>query len=223
MTLKKEINMTSTSFPKYNFTPRTVEYSDLDQLMELEKIWPEKARASYETLKFRIDKFQQGFFVGEDETGILGSIICHPYHYHPADLSNYQNWEAVVKKCYANHDYTDTNALYIVAGTSRPSIHGNEIFDSGMVHVVDLAKKLNKRFVIGGCVLPRYARYASKHANASIEDYVFKKVKDKCLDPLLEKYRRHGFHVPDKNHIISNYFLDDSSLNYSALVVKNVC
>ena len=112
--------MTSHQYSKFKI--RTVEYSDLPQLMELEKLWPENARASYETLKFRIDKFQQGYFIAEDETGIIASIIAHPYYYTPDDLSNYQHWDAVVSKCYETNP-ADTNALYIIIGTSNPP-HG---------------------------------------------------------------------------------------------------
>jgi hypothetical protein len=206
----------------YNFIHRTANLSDLPQLLELEKVWPEMARASYETLKFRIERFSEGFFVAEDETGLIGSIICHPYHYQPQDLSNFADWESVVKKCYETNP-ADANALYIIAGTTKPSAHGGEPFNSGMEHVTDLAQRLGKQYVLGGCILPGYMRYINKHGEISVSDYVFKKTKNRLVDPLLEKYRRHDFHVTDKNNIIANYYLDDSSFNYSALVVKNIC
>ena len=101
-------------------------------------------------------------------------------------------------------------------------VHAGEVFDGGVNHVVDLAARLGKRYVVGGCLLPGYSRYTRKHGDISAAEYVFKKMHDKSIDPLLEKYRRLDFHVPDENHIIANYFLDDTSFNYSALVVKSL-
>jgi len=200
---------------------RTVEHSDIAQLLELEKEWPENARASEELLLFRINKFQQGYFIAEDETGIIASIICYPYQYRASDISNFKNWETVVTQCYQHgSDEIETNALYIVSGTSKPTHHGGEVFDGGVTHVVELARKLGKQYVVGGCLLPGYARYINKHEALSAEDYVFKKVQNRYVDPLIEKYRRLDFHVPDKNHVISNYYPHEPSLNYSALVVR---
>lgn len=203
------------------FTIRIAQDSDLPQLVELEKEWPENARATQEQLKFRLDAFQQGYFIAEDETGIIASIICYHYDYHPEDLSNYQNWESVVTKCYES-DPAKTNALYIIAGTCKPTPHGGEVFDGGVTHVAELAKKLGKKFVVGGCLLPGYARHLRKYGELSAADYVFKKSNHKWIDPLIEKYRKLGFHVPDKKHVLANYFLHEASCNYSALVVKHV-
>ncbi|VVC74773.1 hypothetical protein AQUSIP_00450 [Aquicella siphonis] len=211
---------------KQNISPfhiRSVEFSDMDQLLELEKEWPVDARASAETLKMRIDKFQQGFFIAEDETGIIASIICHPYHYMPGDVANFKNWEAVVRHCYHSmSSETGANALYIISGTTKPTQHVSELFNGGVNHVVELGKKLGKQYVIGGCLLPGYSRYIEKHENISASDYVFKQSQGRCVDPLIEKYRRLGFHVPDKNHVIADYFPHGPSLNYSALVVKKL-
>ncbi|MBX3708483.1 MAG: hypothetical protein KIT56_02455 [Gammaproteobacteria bacterium] len=203
------------------FHIRTVEYSELDQLLELEKEWPDHSRATPEELTLRIDKFQEGFFIAEDNSGIIASIICYPYRYQPDDLSNFHNWETVIKKCYHTQDSPITaNALYIVSGTTKPTHHGSELFDSGVNHVVDLAKKLHKQYVVGGCLLPGYARYVQKHEKISADEYVFKKSQERFIDPLIEKYRRLNFFVPDTRHVIADYFLHAPSLNYSALVIK---
>jgi hypothetical protein len=211
--------MSEHNHPGYHI--RTVEHSDIDQLLELEKEWPEHARASKELLLFRINQFQQGYFIAEDETGIIASIICYPYQYAPNDISNFKNWETVVTLCY-QYDPNEiaSNALYIVSGTSKPTYHGGEVFDDGVTQVIELAKKLGKHYVVGGCLLPGYARYISKHEMLSAEEYVFKKVQNRYVDPLIEKYRRLDFHVPDQNHVISNYYPHEPSLNYSALVVR---
>lgn len=205
------------------YSIRTVELTDIDQLLLLENEWPEGARASKETLLSRIRFFQPGYFIAEDETGIIASIIACPYQYKPGSLNNFSNWEHVVTTCYQNDPAsTDLNALYIVSGTSKPTRHGGKVFDGGVQHVVDLAKRLNKQYVIGGCLLPGYSRYLSKHGTISAYDYVFKQVQGRYVDPLIDKYRKMNFCVPDAEHVIPNYFRDEASLNYSALVVRDV-
>lgn len=204
------------------FAIRTVEQSDIKELVELEKEWPENARASEQTLLDRINKFQQGYFIAENETGIIASIISFPYLYFPYDLSNFHNWEMVVKKCYESDEIpANTNALYILSGTSKPG-YGSDLFDGGVNHVVELANKMDKQYVIGGCLIPGYARYLAKRECISAADYVFKKTQNRFVDPLIEKYRRLGFFVPDKNHVLANYFPHESSLNYSVLTIKDL-
>jgi hypothetical protein len=207
---------------KPGFSIRTVKPSDIHQLVELEKEWPEDARATQQELQNRIDKFRQGFFIAENETGIIASIISYPYHYQPGDLSNFASWEMVAAKCYHTHELpADANALYILSGTSKPG-YGSDLFDGGVNHVVDLGREMGKHYIIGGCLLPGYARYISKHEPISAGDYVFKKSQGRYIDPLIEKYRRLAFYVPDKNHVIANYFPHAPSLNYSALVVRDL-
>lgn len=207
---------------KSGFSIRTVQLSDIDQLLELEKEWPEHARAPKEILLHRINRFQPGFFIAENETGIIASIISHPYFYQADDLSNFINWEMVAKKCYQSDESpTHSNALYILSGTSKPG-YGSDLFDGGVNHVVALAKELGKHYVIGGCLLPGYARYRTKNEPISAVDYTFKKSQGRFIDPLIEKYRRLDFYVPDKNHVIADYFPHEPSLNYSALVVRNI-
>ena len=206
-----------------NFQIRVVEYSDLNQLLELEKEWPENARASAELLTFRIEQFQQGFFIADDETGIIASIISHPYFYQPDNLSYYKNWESVVSTCYtSNISEKETNALYIVSGTSKQTRHGGDVFDNGVCHVVELGKKIGKQYVVAGCLLPGYARHVNKYGAIPAADYVFKQNQGRFIDPLIEKYRRLHFHVPHSQYVIPDYYPHEASLNYSALVVRNL-
>lgn len=205
------------------FHIRAVLATDIDQLLELENEWPPNARASKEKLLFRINRFQQGFFIAEDETGIIASIISHPYHYQSDDISNYKNWQSVVKQCYqSTEDLNKLNSLYIVSGTSKPTRHGGDVFDGGVMHVVELGEKLGKQHVVGGCILPGYARYIEKHGPISAVDYVFEHKHNRYLDPLIDRYRKLKFHVPDPQHVIADYFPHEASLNYSALVVRDL-
>lgn len=202
---------------------RTVTHADLPQLLELEKEWPEHARATEKQLSARIKKFSEGYFVAVDKTEIVASIISHPYDYFPHNLSNFQSWSSVLNKCYLTDvDFQNTNALYIISGTVKKAYAKQGFFNDGIVEIVNLAKKIGKKHVVAGSILPGYARHLNKIGHMSAADYVFESINGRFLDPMIEKYRRLDFKVPDKSHVMSNYFPDESSLNYSALVVKDV-
>lgn len=196
---------------------------DLALLLDLEQKWPEQSRATEHALKRRIERFAEGYFIAEDNTGIIGSIIAHPYYYDPCDLSNFNSWAALIKTCYdSEQSFSSANALYIVSGTSNKPHNEALFFNTGISLIIELAKKMGMTYVIAGALLPGYACFLRKHKKMRAEDYVFEKNKQRFVDPLIEKYRRIGFSVPDKHHVIANYFPDENSLNYSALVVKKI-
>lgn len=203
--------------PEQAFHARTASLNDLPLLLKLEaEVWPEHARASEQTLKQRIESFAEGFFIAENENGIIGSIITCPYHYESSDLSNYRSWQQV-----AEHTKTTPgNALYIVSGTSKPVSDADLMFETGLNLVQKLAQKLNKQFITAGALLPGFGRFLKKYPQTSAEEYAFTQRRGKYVDPLIERYRRHGFTIPSKEHVIADYFPDEASLNYSAIVVK---
>jgi hypothetical protein len=209
--------------PTGAFKARNATIQDLPLLLDLEKKWPEESRATADALRRRIEKFSAGYFVAEDKTGIIGSIISYPYSYNPSDLSNFQNWDQLVQSCYAtDQSPSPANALYIISGTSNNPHHEANFFNEGINLMLALAEKMKLTYVIAGALLPGYASFVEKNKPISAKEYVFKKNGRRFVDPLIEKYRRMGFSVPDSNHVIANYFPDPKSLNYSALVVKNV-
>ena len=89
------------------FQTRNANQYDLEQLFELEKTWPEASRATKSELKRRIDIFSEGYFIAEDKTGILASIITHPYQYNPDDLSNFESWGRVNLACLSHNTSFD--------------------------------------------------------------------------------------------------------------------
>lgn len=205
------------------FNIRNATHQDMPQLLELEKEWPEDLRASEAELALRLDKFADGFFVASDNTGMIASIIAHPYFYSPDNLSNFQTWSHIVNTCYRQGvSVADANALYIISGTTRKTPYVTELFNAGIELVVNLARKLDKRYVVGGALLPGFAKFKQQHVEYSARDYAFRMSQGRHIDPLLEKYRRIGFRVPDKNHVVENYFPDNNSLGFSALVVKDL-
>jgi hypothetical protein len=205
----------------YQLVLRTATLDDMTQLIELEKEWPENTRASEAQLRTRIETFPSGFFVAQTQDEIIGSIICHPYEYTASNLSNFKSWDSVVTACYTpGNVFNSTNSLYVISGTIKRNYYGSDLFDKGIDSVVNLAKTLGQDYVIAGARIPGYARFIKKHTGITAENYVFQMDCGQYADPFIEKYRRLGFSVPDKNHVIPNYFVDPSSLNYSALVVR---
>lgn len=205
------------------FYIRNATLDDLDCLVELEKEWPENVRATEAELALRIKKFVEGYFVAFDNAGMTASIISHPYYYSQDDLSNFKTWSGIVEKCYQSPIiYDETNALYIVSGTIKKTPYVTQLFNEGVELVIGLAKKMQKRYVVAGTLIPGFARYKETNANILAHEYVFTKSRGRFIDPLIEKYRRIGFHVPDQQHVFADYFPDENSNGYSALVVKDL-
>jgi len=205
------------------FQIRNANQKDLPQLLELEKIWPEASRATEQELNQRIETFAAGYFVVEDEAGIYASFIVHPYRYDPNDLSNFQSWNDVNQACFLKNTVTDDcNALYVISATNKKSDMKGLFFRCSLGHLLKLAYSMNKTYLVAGILLPGYAGFLKKHGVIEPEAYVFKQINGRFVDPLIEKVRRIGFYVPSKTHVLTNYFPDEKSLNYSALVVKSL-
>lgn len=203
------------------FTIRNATQKDLPQLLELEKIWPEASRATEQELNQRIERFAAGYFVAEDNLGIISSMITHPYVYNPNDLSSFDNWDNVNQACLTQRiPFDDCNALYILSGTSKTNHYAGALFSGALACALNLAKEMGKSYVLAGALLPGYARFVKKYGMTTAQDYVFKQSNHRFVDPLIERYRRVGFYVPSKEHVLADYYPDSNSLNYSALVVK---
>jgi len=117
---------------KHNkFQIRNATLNDLPQLVELENEWPANVRATESELTRRLEKFAAGYFIAVDETGMIASIISHPYLYLHNDLSNFQTWANIVNKCYHQGlSFNETNAIYIVSGTTKNTPYVTELFNA---------------------------------------------------------------------------------------------
>ncbi len=210
-----------------SFQIRNANLHDIEKILELEKVWDAENRASEAEIKFRLNKFPAGFFIAENsEKDVVASIIACPTHYNPSNINNSHTWEHWVKNGYSDSEnstnHETKNALYILSGTVKPSFLSATLFAEGVNSVVNLASHLGKKYIIAGALIPGYAKYLQNNPHTSAADYVFTKRGFCFVDPLIEKYRRIGFFVPDKNHVIADYYLSDESHNYSAIVVKEL-
>ena len=76
---------------------------------------------------------------------------------------------------------------------------------------------------IGGFAkIPGYDAYCRRYGNTDAGEYAFTTLHGCLVDPFLEMYRGMGFTVPDRNHVIKDFYPDPPSRDYGALVVRRV-
>lgn len=203
---------------------RNAKPEDMDQIMAVEESWPEMARAPRDKFEARLEKYPRGFFVWEEDGRIRATITAMPFNYDPADAKQFSNWDDVTNKGYlfdigAPEDY---NALYIVSGIIEKDARGGDIFERMVNTEVELARSLGYKYVVAGAVIPGYKRYCVKNDAVPASEYVFMKRGNRLIDPLLDMYQKIGFEAPDAAHVVREYFPDDASLNYAAIVVNRL-
>jgi predicted N-acetyltransferase YhbS len=77
----------------------------------------------------------------------------------------------------------------------------------------DLVKRSNKRGIVGGGLIPGYARHKGER---TVAEYVAQVVAGKLVDPTLTFQLRNGFRV---RGLIENYIEDSASDNWSTLIL----
>ena len=206
-------------------TIRRATLDDLDGIMHVEKSWPEPARAPQEKFIARLERFPEGFLVATHENNIVATLTACLTNYDPDHPERLSNWQTVTNDgyLYEGQSTKENNSLYIVSGVVAKDYSGSEdLFSESMLMQYALAKDLGLEYMLGGAVLPGYSRHLKKHQEVSAAEYVMTTKAGKPIDPLLCKYHQIGFKVPDERHVIKNYFPDDASKNYAAIVVRQV-
>lgn len=209
-------------------TMRAATEADLPAILAVEASWPEVARAGSDKFLARLRKFPEGFFVasvpGADGQPVLvATITSMPMHYRAASVGHLGDWDVVT-----NHGYLpdicapDCNALYIVSGVIDAQFRGLDIFAPMVLQVVALAQRMSLRYVLAGAVIPGYRRYCEQFGDVPAAQYCATRRGRHWVDPLLALYESIGFEVPDAQHVLADYFPDDASLNYSAMVVRDL-
>lgn len=207
-----------------NIEMRTARPEDMPEILRIEACWPESGRATEDKFRARMRNFGQGFQVawlrGEDGAEqAVGTISSMPVAYDPSHLEGYRDWGMVTKDGYLGDcSLTGCNALYIVSGVIDPVHRGADVFGHGIRSMVALARRLGLRHVLAGAVIPGYARYCETKDEIPAFDYCRLRRGDRLVDPLLSMYESLGFRVTDSMHVIPEYFPDDASRNYAALV-----
>lgn len=207
---------------------RCATFDDLNGIMSVEQSWHEDGRASEEIFVSRIKRFSQGFFLalvndGEEEK-VIATITSMPFHYSREHISECTNWNKVTGNGYLPEvlESGNENGLYIVSGIIDRNYRGNDIFSPMVSRIVELSSELDYRYIVAGAVMPGFKKYHQKLPDRSPYEYCSTRKGHSLMDPLLAMYEKLDFTVPDEHHVIAEYFPDDASMNYAALVVRDL-
>lgn len=201
---------------------------DLDAILKVEESWPEGGRASAEKFISRINKFAEGFFLickrdANNQEKVVATVTSMPLFYDPNEVKAFTNWDAVTNQgMLFDCDYKGKNALYIVSGVIDKEHRGENIFEIGVMSAVKKAQEKGLRYTIAGAVIPGYRKHCEIKGNQPAWEYCQTRKASKLIDPLLSMYEKIHFHVPHSSHVITEYYPDDASRNYAALVVRDL-
>jgi GNAT superfamily N-acetyltransferase len=195
---------------------------DLDEIMRVEESWPEEQRASRDMLETRLRKFPQGFIVAELAGTIAGTLSSCLLDYRPAEPHRFESWNSVTNSGYLPDSVGTENALYLVSGVVDKVHRGKQVFQHMIRAIVQVAQSMDLEYVVAGAVLPGFDAYCREHGGIDAADYVFIKQGGRFVDPFMDVYRRLGFGVPDKEHVVADYYPDEASHHYAGIVVCEI-
>ncbi|HUO78315.1 MAG TPA: GNAT family N-acetyltransferase [Thermodesulfovibrionales bacterium] len=203
---------------------RNASKKDLEGIMDVELDWPEEQRAGSDKFVARLDKCPQGFFVAEVDGKIVGTSTSCVIRYDPFHPEVHKSWDIVTNDGYIHRyeEIENPNALYIVSIGIKRNYRAKGIFQGFAKAQVDLAIKVGLPYVLAGAIMPGYDSYCKKYGDITAEEYGFTRIGHRLADPFLEVWRGLDFHVPDNRHIMTDYYSDTRSRNYSALVVYEI-
>jgi hypothetical protein len=193
--------------------------------MQIERSWPEGERATREQMLARIERFPRGVLIGKVNGEPGATLTACPIVYQ-RDAGNFSNWNDATN---SGHFYAtplpETDALYIASGVVKSSLRGAlgaGFFSACVRRVVELALEMQLPFVVAGAMLPGLRRFCERHRVIPAAEYAGLMRNGRCIDPLIEMYRKESFFIPDAKHVLSQYYPDPDSLGYAALVVNEV-
>lgn len=201
---------------------------DLPAIMKVEESWPIGSRAGEDKFRSRLKHFGRGFFVAvmtlpAGEEHVIGTITSMPLAYDPARPHAFTNWDDVTRQGHLGDcPLEGCNALYIVSGVIAADYRTLNVFPMGVLAVAGLARELGLPYVLAGAVIPGYRRFCEEHGEVAPFDYCGRRRGDRLVDPLLGLYEGIGFVVPDARHVLTDYYPDDASRNYAALVRRDL-
>ncbi|WP_159397927.1 hypothetical protein [Sorangium cellulosum] len=202
---------------------RQATVEDIDAIMRVEEDWPEDQRASRETMLVRLGKFREGFWVFEQAGAIIGTLTSCPIRYEPSGQKAFKSWDEVTNRGeLPDIDLATANALYLVSGTLKREARGGRTYALLIETPVALAERLGLEYVVAGAKIPGYDAYCRRHGEIDARDYAFLKLNGSFVDPFLEMYRGYGFTVPDRDHVVKDFYPDIPSRNYGAIVVRKL-
>ncbi|MGP3974367.1 hypothetical protein ACTWQF_10190 [Streptomyces sp. 8N114] len=195
----------------------------MGDIMAVEQDWEESQRASVDQMLIRLQAFPEGFWLFEQDGEVVGTLMGFPMWYSPDQVSELSSWDAVTNQgYYPEIDLTSANALYLASGSLKRIARGSTAYSTMMEVPVGLARRLGLGYVLAGAKIPGYDAYCRRFGEIEARDYAFLELNGCLVDPFLEMYRGHDYLVPDRTHIVPDYYPDAMSRDYGAIVVRRV-
>ncbi len=203
---------------------RNAESGDLSALMNLEESWPENERATAAQLSSRINRYPQGFLITLDTDfpgEIIGSLSSCPIEYSPDHPEAISSWNKASNDGLLpeNSGSIKTDTLYLVSSVVRESRRGGTIYKQQVLEFSKRAKAMGYKRILSGAIIPGYKTYCERNGPISAGRYVMMQRAGGPLDPFLRVLHKFNYRVPNEAHVISDYYPDEASLCYAALVV----
>jgi len=203
------------------FTIRNATPGDLDAIARVEEDWPEEQRAGIDKFVSRLERFPEGFFVAEVDGQVAAVSTATLTHYDASDLSAFQSWEKCTNDGYFFPvvDSNVYNAVLIVSNGIMKQ-HRRRGIREGMINAhLELAARLGMEYAVTGAMIPGYKAYCLENGDIPAEEYAFMKKDGELIDPTLRKLASLGLILPDKRHIVRDYYPSPESGDYGALLV----
>ncbi len=202
---------------------RQASLNDLDKIMAVEQDWEQSQRASRDQMVARLRAFVEGFWLFEQRGEVVGTLMGFPMRYEAHRISELSDWDTVTGHgYYPDIDTATANALYLASGSLKRTARGGTAYSVMMEKPIELAERCGLDYVLTGAKIPGYDAYCRRFGEIDAADYAFRTLGGCLVDPFLEMYRGHDYLVPDRRHIVPNYYPDPPSRDYGAIVVRDV-
>lgn len=191
---------------------RNLDYSDVDELLSLEKhVWGEQA-ATRDMLESRIETFQTGQLIAVTEQNMIAGYVSF-FKVNEMTGAN-SNWDKITDKGMIKKSHMH-NGKYIfgVSLTGHPNKPGlgEKLIGKGVEFCFD-------NDILGiylGSRVPGYRKASNQY---SITDWVFNNNK-KSRDKEIRYYQKYDWEII---RILPEYFDDPESMDYGVLMLKKI-
>ena len=208
--------------PGIDLVIRPATAGDLPGIMAVEEDWPEEQRAPREKFESRLRLFPDGVLVAAVDDEIVGVTTSCLTRYDVDRLEGFTSWDVATNDGWitAPGDVAGANAVYVVSTGIKQTFRGLSIFPKLIGAQVELSRRLGLRYCVTGAILEGYGEHCREYGAIPAGGYAFLARHDGMyLDPLLRKLQRVGFEIPDRQHVLPEYFASEDAHDWSVLMV----
>lgn len=187
----------------------------LDQIEAVEKsAWPQELIANREKFISRLKIFPQGFITVEINGQIKGVTTSQIIDYDPSSTNT---WNELTGNGYIKNSHNpEGNAIYVVSVAVAKDTQGLGLGGRLVDAQKELARKLDKKFLLLGARIPGYDSYCKVHGEISVEKYLeLRNDKGEPFDPEIRFYARKGLEI---SKIVRDFEPDSESRDYGVVM-----